>query len=82
MGGAFMAQEKPDTSVTPETEGEGSRSADRTYREHATRHAASGTSEEAAREAKEALEGKERDELEEAEREGKSRAKSHHDQRC
>lgn len=76
-----MNQKKPDTDPTPQTEGEGSRSADRAYREHATRHAASDDSEAAAREAEEALEGDEKEELEEAERIGKSRARSTHDQR-
>jgi hypothetical protein len=72
---------KPDPSVTKETEGEGSRSADRKYREGATRHAQSGKSEGAAREAEEAIEGEEQDALEAAEKAGKARAASTHDQR-
>ena len=72
---------KADPSVTKETEGEGSRSADRQYREDVQRFVKSGKSEQAAREAEEAIEGEEREELEDAEREGKSHAKSTHDQR-
>ena len=53
-------------------EGEGNRTADRKYRESATRHAQSGKSEDAARQAKRAVEGGEREELAEAERDGKA----------
>lgn len=55
-------------------EGEGNKTADRAYREGATRHAKSGRSEDKAREAEEALEREdESEELAEAERAGKSK---------
>jgi len=57
-------------------EGEGSRSADRRYRENAERHAESGASEPAAKEAEQALESNEGDELREAEAKGKAGPKS------
>ena len=72
---------KPDPSVTKETEGEGSRSADRKYREDVQRYVKTGKSDEAARAAEDAIEGEEREELEAAEKEGKSHAASTHDQR-
>lgn len=53
-------------------EGEGNKTADREYREAATRHAKSGRSEAKAREAEDALD-EDSEELEEAEREGKSK---------
>jgi hypothetical protein len=56
-------------------EGEGSRTADREYREGVRRHVASGTSERAAAEAEQALEGAEGDELRQAEAEGKAKAR-------
>jgi len=56
----------------PELQGEGNRTADREYRESATRHAQSGKSEDAAKEAERALEGPEREELAKAERDGKA----------
>lgn len=66
----------------PKNQGEGNREADRKYRQAASEHARSGRSEGAAREAEEALEDKEEsEELERAEAEGKSRARSTHDQR-
>jgi hypothetical protein len=55
-----------------EMQGEGNRTADRKYRESATRHAQSGKSEDAAKQAERALESSERDELSKAEREGKA----------
>jgi len=55
-----------------EMQGEGNRTADREYRESATRHAQSGKSEDAAKQAKRAVEGKEREELAKAERDGKA----------
>jgi hypothetical protein len=75
-----MSKDKP--SSAPDNQGEGNREADRKYRQAATDHAQSGRSEQAAREAERALEnGDEAAELDEAEEEGKSRAKSTHDQR-
>ena len=77
-----MPQNKPSTDPTPDTSGEGNREADRKYRDAATNYAQSGRAERAAREAEEALEDEdEAAELEEAEEEGKSRARSLHDQR-
>lgn len=58
-------------------EGEGSRSADRNYREGVAKHLESGRSEQAAEKARRALEGPEADELERAEQEGKRRADAH-----
>ena len=72
---------KPDPSVTKETQGEGNRSADREYREGVAKHVQAGKSEQAAREAEEALDSDEAEELEAAEATGKSRAASTHDQR-
>jgi hypothetical protein len=72
---------RPDPSVTKETEGEGSRSADRKYREEVTRYAQSGKAEGAAREAEEAIDSDEKEELDAAEKAGKARAASTHDQR-
>jgi hypothetical protein len=69
-GGDFMGtnQPKPD----PAMQGEGNRTADRQYREGATRHAQSGKSEDAGKQAKQALESEEGDELAKAERDGKA----------
>jgi hypothetical protein len=53
-------------------EGEGSRTADRKYREGVRRHVESGASEPAAEEAQQALEGPEADELREAETDAKA----------
>jgi len=61
-----------DTNRDREMQGEGNRTADREYREAATRHAQSGKSEDAAKQAKRALEGSEREELAKAERDGKT----------
>ncbi|HKU42490.1 MAG TPA: hypothetical protein VJR89_30240 [Polyangiales bacterium] len=55
-------------------EGEGNKTADREYRQGATRHAQSGRSQEKAREAERAIDSdEESQELEEAERAGKSK---------
>ncbi|HEY2734679.1 MAG TPA: hypothetical protein VGI70_11875 [Polyangiales bacterium] len=67
-----MSNQSTDKS---ELQGEGNRDADREYREAATRHAQGGKSESEARQAEEALEGKEGDELRKAEKDGKARAK-------
>ena len=53
-------------------EGEGSRTADRKYREGVRRHVESGASEPAAEEAERALEGNEGDELRDADEETKA----------
>jgi hypothetical protein len=55
-------------------EGEGNKTAAREYNKETTAFAKSGQVEEKAREAKQALEGKEADAMREAEREGKSHA--------
>jgi hypothetical protein len=57
----------------PKNEGEGNKTADREYRQAATRHAASPKSEKMAREAEEAIEGDEGKELEEARESTKDR---------
>lgn len=57
-----------------QNEGEGSRRADRNYREGVARHIDSGRSDEAADAARRALDGEEAGELERAEGEGKRRA--------
>lgn len=54
-------------------EGEGNKTADREYRQAATRHAASPKSEKMAREAEEAVDGEEGEELEAARQETKNR---------
>jgi hypothetical protein len=59
-------------STENKNEGEGNRTADRHYRNAATKYAESGASEEAARDAEEALEGEEGEELAEAEAAGKA----------
>jgi hypothetical protein len=64
-----------------QNEGEGNRTADRQYREHLSRHVESGKSEEAAEEARRALEGDEADDLREAEQHGKAKAKADDDTR-
>lgn len=75
-------KEKPATEPTKETSGEGNREADRRYREQASRYADSPESKRAAQEAERALEDEdEAQELEDAEQEGRSRARSTHDQR-
>jgi hypothetical protein len=56
----------------PEMQGEGNRTADREYREAATHHAESGKSVDAAKQAKQALDGKEGEDLSQAERDGKA----------
>jgi hypothetical protein len=61
---------KPGTSAD-QNEGEGSRSADRHYREGVEKTVKSGRVEELGEEAKQALEGEEGDELREAEEEAK-----------
>jgi hypothetical protein len=58
---------------TPKNEGEGNKTADREYRQAATRHAVSPKSEKMAREAEEALDGEEGKELEEARQSTKDR---------
>jgi hypothetical protein len=58
---------------TSKNEGEGNKTADREYRQAATRHAASPKSEKMAREAEEAIEGEEGKELEEARQSTKDR---------
>jgi hypothetical protein len=60
------------TNDQSKNEGEGSRTADRHYREGVRRHVESGASQPAAEEAERALEGAEADELREAEAEGKA----------
>jgi hypothetical protein len=57
-------------------EGEGNRTADRNYREGVRRHAQSGASEPAAKEAERALEGDEADDLREAAAKGKAGGKT------
>jgi hypothetical protein len=64
------------SGTNTKNEGEGNRSADRRYRNAAAQHAASGASEAAARKAKRALEGSEREELTDAEQAGKAARKS------
>jgi hypothetical protein len=61
------------TTGKSKNEGEGNRTADRHYRNAATKYAESGASEAAARDAEDALEGKEGKELAEAEAAGKAR---------
>ena len=58
---------------TSKNEGEGNKTADREYRQAATRHAVSPKSEKMAREAEEALEGEEAEELEQARQSTKDR---------
>jgi hypothetical protein len=79
-----MSKHKPsiEPNPKPKISGEGNREADRKYRNAATEHAQSGRAEPAAREAEEALDDEdEAAELEEAEEQGRSRARSTHDQR-
>jgi hypothetical protein len=66
------------TTTGGKNEGEGNRTADRRYRNAATRYAASGASEDAAREAERALEGSEREELAKAEAAGKAHKSTPH----
>jgi hypothetical protein len=83
MGKSARANKKRQSSRPPTTgkrggnEGEGSRSADRNYRDGVAEHLQSGRSEQAAEEARRALDGPEADELDRAEREGKRRADAH-----
>jgi hypothetical protein len=58
--------------MTQRNEGEGNKTAAREYNKETTEFAKSGQVEEKAREAKQAMEGKEGDELRKAEREGQS----------
>ena len=60
---------------TNRNEGEGSKTADKDYRKGATEHAKSGRSEEAAKEAKAALDSGEEQKLHKAEEEGKKHSK-------
>ena len=77
-----MSKDKPSPNPKPQISGEGNREADRKYRNAATAHAQSGRAEPAARAAEEALDDDdEAEELADAEKEGKSRARSTHDQR-
>jgi hypothetical protein len=66
----------PQRPKSPDLQGEGNRTADRNYRKAATRHAASADVEREARDAEQALEGDEHDELEDAEAKGKARARA------
>jgi hypothetical protein len=66
----FMGTKQPNPD--PAMQGEGNRTADREYREAATRHAQSGKSEGAAKQAKQAVEGDEGEDLASAERDGKA----------
>jgi hypothetical protein len=63
------------SQAAPELQGEGNRDADRQYREAAQRHAESGKSEPAARDAEESIENEGSDDFDRAEEAGKSRAK-------
>jgi hypothetical protein len=67
-----MSNQSTDKSAM---QGEGNREADREYREGATRHAEGGKSESEGRKAEDALIGDEGEQLREAEKAGKSRAK-------
>ena len=66
---------EPTKNGETQNEGEGSRTADRQYREGVRRHIESGASEPAAEEAQQALDGPEADELREAEDKGRSGGK-------
>lgn len=66
-----MSKDKPDTELG--NQGEGNREAARSYNEQTKEFAASGEVEEAAKKAKEALEGPEGEELRAAEAEGKAK---------
>ena len=68
-----MAEQSRTPSTT--TKGEGDREADRAYREAAAKHAQTSDVTREARDAEEALEGEDGEELANAEREGKSRAR-------
>jgi hypothetical protein len=61
--------------MTDRNQGEGDKVSAKIYNEKTTEFAKSGRVESAARDAKKALEGKERDELTSAEAKGKSRAR-------
>jgi len=67
-----MNEHNPETDTETKTEGEGSYTGTRRYNEHLRQHIANNDPEELGEEAKRALEGSEREELEEAERRGKS----------
>jgi hypothetical protein len=73
---AKQSQTSQPTSSTPSSknEGEGSRTAAERYNRAAENYVRSGRVDEAAKAAKRALEGSERDELESAEEEGKAQA--------
>jgi hypothetical protein len=60
-------------SGNSQNQGEGNKDADRKYREGATQHAQTGDPEREGREAEEALEGDEAEDLRSAEKTGKSR---------
>lgn len=77
MGGVGQGQSQPGRPARPgqKNEGEGSREADRHYREGVKKTVESGRVEELGEEAKEALEGEEGDELRRAEKEAKERGK-------
>lgn len=66
-----MNNENPETNDQAAPEGEGSYTGTRRYNEHVKQHIANNDPEELAKEAKRALEGDEREELEDAERRGK-----------
>lgn len=63
-------------SDSKKNEGEGNRTADREYRKNARDFAKSGKVEDAAEDARDAVEGDESDELKKAEEKGKDPAKS------
>lgn len=77
MAKRAAARNKPKTR----NEGEGSRSADRSYRAGVAQHLRSGRSKRAAEDAREAIEGDEADELERAEQEARQRADAHPNER-
>lgn len=65
-----MTKHNPQTNTQTAAEGEGSYTGTRRYNEHVRQHIQSNDPEQLAEEAKRALEGDEREELEEAERRG------------
>jgi len=67
--------QRPERPTTAENEGEGNRTAARNYNEQTRAFIDAGKVEEAAEAAKDALAGDERDELDEAEALGKSKAR-------
>lgn len=68
-----MAEQTRTSSTT--VQGEGDRASDRAYREGASKHAQTRDTTREARDAEAALEGEDGEELAQAEREGKSRAR-------